>query len=404
MKSSLEGLIVLDLSRVLAGPVCTQILGDLGATIIKVEKPDEGDDTRRWGPPYLKDSSNQNTHESAYYLSCNRNKKSVTVDISKPEGQKIILELASKSDVLIHNFKVGGLEKYRLGYDTLHPKYPRLIYTAISGFGQTGPLAFEPGYDLMAQAMGGIMAHTGAESGEPTKAGVALVDVMTGLYAAIGTLAAIQSRTQTGLGQMVDVALLDVTLASMTNIAQYYLTSGQVPKRYGNAHSTIVPYQSFEALDGHIIIAVGNDHQFERLAKALKKDDWAQSVKFKHNADRVQNREELTSLISKVVVQKTVAHWMSLFQEIDIPASPVNSIDKVFAIEQVQHRGMEIKMPHAQTEKEISLVGSPLHLSETPVSYRLSPPTLGQHTNEVLSRFLGIGAQDLADLRAKKII
>ncbi len=404
MTSSLEGIVVLDLSRVLAGPVCTQILGDLGATIIKIEKPDKGDDTRQWGPPFLKDAQGNNTHESAYYLSCNRNKKSVTVDISKAEGQNIILRLAAKADILIHNFKVGGLEKYGLGYTQIHEKFPSLIYTAISGFGQTGPLAHEPGYDLMAQAMGGLMGHTGADGAEPTKAGVALVDVMTGLYAAIGTLAALNSRHQTGKGQLVDVALLDVTLASMTNLAQFYLTSGQAPKRYGNAHATIVPYQSFEALDGHMVVAVGNDHQFARFAKALGKDSWAQDPLFMHNDARVANRDVLVPMISSVLLQKTVADWVDIFQKIDVPAAPVNSIDKVFAIDQIQHRGMEIKMPHPAAPHDISLVGSPLHLSDTPVSYRACPPTLGENTQDVLTTFLNLTPADLADLRAKKII
>ena len=404
MKSSLEGIVVLDLSRVLAGPVCTQILGDLGATIIKIEKPQEGDDTRRWGPPYLKDKDRNDTNESAYYLCCNRNKKSVTVDISKPEGQKIILGLAAKADILIHNFKVGGLEKYGLGYDALHKLYPRLIYTAISGFGQTGPLSSEPGYDLMAQAMGGIMGHTGPIEGEPTKAGIAIVDVMTGLYAAIGTLAALNSRQQTNLGQLVDVALLDVTLAAMTNIAQYFLTSGNVPKRYGNAHATIVPYQSFEASDGHMVIAVGNDHQFARLCKSLGHPEWSEDERFVHNDRRVEHRDILVSLISKVLLQKPLKYWITLFQDVDVPAAPVNSIDKVFEIDQIQHRGMEIKMPHPSTTSDISLIGSPLNLSNTPVSYRLPPPLMGADTDDVLAELLGMDAAELNELRDKKII
>lgn len=404
MKSSLEGLVVLDLSRVLAGPFCTQILGDLGATVIKIEKPDEGDDTRRWGPPFLKDTGEKDTQESAYYLSCNRNKKSVTVDISKPEGQKIIRYLAQKSDILIHNFKVGGLEKYGLGYEALHKDFPRLIYTAITGFGQSGPLASEPGYDLMAQAMGGLMGHTGPENGEPTKAGVALVDIMTGLYAAIGTLSALHAREKTGMGQMVDVALLDVTLASMTNLAQYYLTSGHAPKRYGNAHATIVPYQSFKTKDGHMVIAVGNDHQFARMSKAMGTPEWADDSRFFHNDARVANRDILIPLMEKIIATQTSAHWVDLFQAVDIPAAAVNSIDKVFEIDQIQHRGMEISMDHVTSGQKISLVGSPLHLSETPVTYRAAPPVMGQDTDDVLRTFLGMGPQDLAALRAQKII
>ena len=404
MPSSLDGIRVLDLSRVLAGPIATQILGDLGAEIIKIEKPGEGDDTRQWGPPFLKNAGGADTQESAYYLSCNRNKKSVTVDISKPEGQKIIHALAAKSDVLIHNFKVGGLDKYGLGFEAMHAKHPHLIYTAISGFGQDGPLASEPGYDLMAQAMGGLMGHTGAEGADPTKAGVALVDVMTGLYAAIGTLAALRARDKTGKGQMVDLALLDVTLASMTNIAQYYLTSGKAPKRFGNAHATIVPYQSFEAKDGHMVIAIGNDHQFRKFAGALGKAEWADDARFAHNSARVANRDVLVPLIADVLVAKSVDEWVALMRDIDVPAAPVNSIDKVFDIDQIQSRGMEIEMSHPQSPSPIKLVGSPFHLSGTPVSYRLPPPVMGSHTAEVLTVLTGLSQAELADLQAKKVI
>ncbi len=404
MRSSLDGLRVLDLSRVLAGPVCTQILGDLGAEILKIEKPNEGDDTRQWGPPFLKDKDGNDTAESAYYLSCNRNKKSITVDITKPEGQKIIHGLATKSDILIHNFKVGGLDKYGLGFEAMHKAHPHLIYTAISGFGQDGPLASEPGYDLMAQAMGGLMGHTGAENQDPTKAGVALVDIMTGLYAAIGTLAALNARSATGKGQLVDLALLDVTLASMTNIAQYYLTSGKVPKRFGNAHATIVPYQSFEAKDGHMVIAVGNDHQFRKFADALGQTTWADDARFAHNSARVANRETLVPMIADILSRKTVDEWVALMQDIDVPAAPVNSIDKVFAIPQIQSRGMEIEMAHPDSNAPVKLVGSPFHLSETPISYRLPPPVMGQHTAETLTFLLGLSSSELADLQAKKVI
>lgn len=404
MPSSLEGLRVLDLSRVLAGPVCTQILGDLGADIIKIEKPGEGDDTRNWGPPYLKDKDGNDTHESAYYLSANRNKRSVAIDITKPEGQRLIHALAVKCDVLIHNFKVGGLEKYGLGFETMHAMHPHLIYTAISGFGQEGPLATEPGYDLMAQAMGGLMGHTGGPDQDPTKAGVALVDVMTGLYAAIGTLAALHAREKNGKGQMVDLALLDVTLASMTNIAQYYLTSGNPPKRYGNAHASIVPYQAFEGSDGHMVIAVGNDHQFKKFAAHIGKPEWADDARFARNDSRVKNREILIPLIQDILKAKTVAQWVEEFRAIDIPCAPVNSIDQVFAIDQIQARGMEIEMPHPQSPAPIKLVGSLFHLSATPVSYRLPPPVLGQHTEAVLHATLGLTDNELADLKAKKII
>lgn len=398
MPSSLKGLRVLDLSRVLAGPVCTQILGDLGADIIKIEKPGAGDDTRRWGPPFLTDENGKDTAESAYYLSCNRNKRSVAIDISKPEGQAIIRRLAHESDILIENFKVGGLEKYGLGYDQLKNDNPALIYCAISGFGQNGPLASEPGYDFMAQAMGGFMSATGAVDGEPMKAGVAIVDVMTGLYAAIGILSALHHRDQTGIGQMVDLALFDVTLASMTNLAQYYLTSGAVAARYGNAHSTIVPYQAFAAKDGHIVIAVGNDTQFARLAKLLGQD-WAHDPHFATNTSRVRNRAALVPKIARLIAEKETAHWVQALRDIDVPVGPVNTMEQAFAEPQATARDMTIAMPHPVGEN-IQLVGSPLKLSATPVDYALPPPMLGQHTETVLRDILKLSDKDLGDLRA----
>lgn len=404
MPSSLEGLRILDLSRVLAGPVATQMLGDLGAEVIKIEKPGEGDDTRNWGPPFLKDANGNNTRESAYYLSANRNKKSVTIDISKPEGQKLIHALAARSDILIHNFKPGGLEKYGLGFDAMHAAHPHLIYVAISGFGQTGPLASEPGYDLLAQAMGGLMGHTGAADQPPTKAGVALVDVMTGLHAVIGALAALHAREKTGKGQLVDLALLDVTLASMTNIAQYFLTSGKAPKRFGNAHATIVPYQSFEAKDGHMVVAVGNDHQFRKFTGILGAPEWADDPRFSHNDARVEHRDILVPMIADILATRTVDDWVSLCRDLDVPAAPVNSIDQVFEMDQIKARGMEIEMPHPQSKAPIKLVGSPLNLSDAPISYRLPPPTMGQHTDDILTSLLKLSPDELADLKAKKII
>lgn len=399
MSSSLKGLRVLDLSRVLAGPVCTQILGDLGADILKIEKPGSGDDTRRWGPPFLKDKNGKDTAESAYYLSCNRNKRSVAIDIATPEGQAVIKRLTQESDILIENFKVGGLEKYGLGYADLKKDNPALIYCAISGFGQNGPLSSEPGYDFMAQAMGGFMAATGAIDGEPMKAGVAIVDVMTGLYAAIGILAALQHREKTGEGQMVDLALFDVTLASMTNLAQYYLTSGTVAARYGNAHSTIVPYQAFAAKDGHIVIAVGNDTQFSRLAHALGQD-WAEDPHFATNTSRVKNRAALTPKIARLIAEQDMAHWVQLFRDIDVPVGPVNTMEQAFAEPQAHARDMTISLPHPVTGAPIDLVGSPLKLSATPVAYTLAPPTVGQHTDEVLKEILKLSDKELGDLKA----
>lgn len=404
MTSSLDGLRVLDLSRVLAGPVCTQILGDLGAEIIKIERPGAGDDTRAWGPPFLKDDNGNDTAESAYYLSCNRNKKSLTVDISKPEGQKIIRALMAKSDIVIENFKVGGLEKYGLGYEQIKGEFPKIIYCAISGFGQNGPLAPEPGYDFLAQAMGGLMSATGEVDGSPMKAGVALSDVMTGLYAAIGILAALNHRHQTGFGQMVDVSLLDVTLASMTNLAQYYLTSGNVAPRQGNAHATIVPYQTFGTKDGHIVIAIGNDAQFKLFCRHIGQADWTDDARFRKNKDRVKNRDALTAMISADIKNKTTEQWMALFREADIPAAPVQKMDDVFAMEQIAARNMNISLPHQASASPVHLVGSPLKLSASPVTYRAAPPTLGQDTDDVLRTILNLKDGDIRALKDKGIV
>jgi crotonobetainyl-CoA:carnitine CoA-transferase CaiB-like acyl-CoA transferase len=404
MTGALSGIRVLDLSRVLAGPSCTQMLGDLGAEILKIEKPGEGDDTRGWGPPYLKDAGGADTTESAYYLSCNRNKKSLAIDIKTPEGQALIHRLLEKSDILIENFKTGGLDKYGLGYAQLKDKYPALIYTSITGFGQTGPLSAEPGYDLLAQAMSGLMSVTGVPDGEPMKAGVALSDIMTGMMAAVGTLAALQSRERTGKGQMVDVALLDTTLSSLTNLAQYYLTSGQPAPRYGNAHSTIVPYQAFEAADGHLVVAVGNNSQFAHFAAFLGHAEWAQDPRFAKNPDRLENRAVLVPMITEALKTKPVAHWVEGLNAASVPCGPVQTMDQVFAMEQVTARGMKIEMEHPYAPAPVSLVGSPLHLSGTPVAYRLPPPPCGFHTADVLKEILEMNEAEISALKQNKVI
>lgn len=403
MSGALSHIKVIDLSRVLAGPACTQILGDLGADIIKIERPGQGDDTRKWGPPFLKDGAGNETVESAYYLSANRNKRSVAVDITTAEGQAVIHRLLESADVLIENFKTGGLEKYGLGYEQLRAKYPRLVYCSITGFGQTGPLATEPGYDFLAQAMGGLMAITGVPDGEPMKAGVALSDVMTGLYAAIGILAALQSREQTGEGQMVDLALLDCTVAGLTNIAQYYLTAGTLAPRLGNAHSTIVPYQAFAASDGHVIIAVGNDTQFARLAAFIGHAEWIADTRFATNSARVKNRDTLVPLIAATLAAHPVAHWVAAFQDIDVPVAPVNDMAQAFAMGQTQARAMRIEMQHPQNPAPVALVGSPLKLSATPVTYRHAPPPCGHDTDAVL-RSYGLDDDAIAALRQKGIV
>lgn len=397
-KKSLDGLRVLDLSRVLAGPYCTQILGDLGAEIIKIEKPGAGDDTRFWGPPFLKDRDGKDTTESAYYLSANRNKKSVAIDMKTEGGRRLIRELLKKSDILIQNFKTGGLDAYGLGYDQLKEEYPHLIYCAITGFGLDGPLAYEAGYDYIAQAMGGLMACTGDADGEPMKVGVALSDIITGLNAAIGILAALHHREKTGKGQLVDVALVDCTLAALTNIAQYYLTSGQCAPRLGNAHSTIVPYQVFEAQDGFIVIAVGNDGQFRRFCDFIKKPEWAGDERFARNSARVINREILVPQIRNIVAGQPMQYWLEGLKKADVPCGPVNTMDKVFAMDQVRHRKMEIAMNHSYAPQPVRLVGNPIKLSDTPAEYNLPPPVLGEHTQEVLEKFLGLGADEIAGL------
>lgn len=401
---ALEGLRVTDLSRVLAGPYCTQILGDMGAEIIKIEKPGAGDDTRGWGPPYLQDSLGHDTTESAYYLSCNRNKQSIAVDISTREGQEIIHALLEKSDILIENFKAGSLAKYRLDYESLKERHPHLIYASITGFGQNGPLAGEPGYDFLAQAMGGLMAITGTPDGEPMKAGVALSDIMTGLNAAIGILAALNYRHKTGKGQHIDVALLDTTISAMSNIAQYYLTSGNLAPRLGNAHSTIVPYQVFEAADGHIIIAVGNNGQFDRLCQSLGQPDWATDERFTTNSARVKNRAILAPMIAAVISTRSVDEWVELFHASDVPCGPVNTMDKAFEMDQVKARDMVIHMKHSLRDQDIDLVGNPIKMSETPVRYNLPPPVCGEHTDDILRKIINLDSASIQALKDKKII
>jgi crotonobetainyl-CoA:carnitine CoA-transferase CaiB-like acyl-CoA transferase len=407
--SSLQHIRVVDLSRVLAGPTCTQILGDLGADIIKIERPDSdegrgGDETRFWGPPFVEDEQGNETTESAYYLCANRNKRSVAIDISKPEGQEIVHKLLESADVLVHNFKAHGLDKYGLGYDDIHKRHPHIIYCAISGFGQDGPLSREPGYDFLVQALGGLMASTGEPDGQPMKVGVALSDIMTGLYSVIGILAALHARNETGKGQLVDLSLLDCTIAGMANIAQYYLTSGNLAPRLGNAHSTIVPYQAFETSDGHVIVAIGNDRQFKRFAGALNHPEWAEDERFKTNSDRVRHREELVPLIIEEMKTKTTDQWVKLLQEIDVPGGPVNTMDQTFAMDQVKHRKMQVALDHPLSPAPVQLIGSPLKLSETPVTYKKAPPTLGQHNHEILSELLNFSEEEITKLRDAGII
>ncbi|WP_457792673.1 CaiB/BaiF CoA transferase family protein [Pseudomonas syringae] len=407
MMGALSHIRVLDLSRVLAGPWAGQILADLGADVIKVERPGCGDDTRAWGPPFLKDAAGHNTSEAAYYLSANRNKQSVTIDFTRPEGQKLVRELAAKSDIVIENFKVGGLAAHGLDYASLKAINPRLIYCSITGFGQSGPYATRPGYDFMIQALGGLMSLTGLPEGEegagPVKVGVALTDILTGLYSTTAILAALAHRDQSDVGQHIDMALLDVQVACLANQAMNYLTTGVAPERLGNAHPNIVPYQSFPTADGDLILTVGNDSQFRKFAKVAGQSQWADDPRFLTNTLRVAHRAELIPLIRQVTVFKATAQWVAVLEAVGVPCAPVNDLAKVFADPQVVARGLAIELPHALGGK-VPQVASPIRLSETPVEYRRAPPMLGEHTAVVLEELLGLGGDEVASLRAAGVL
>jgi crotonobetainyl-CoA:carnitine CoA-transferase CaiB-like acyl-CoA transferase len=403
MSGALSHIRVLDLSRILAGPWAGQLLADLGAEVIKIEQPGKGDDTRGWGPPYLKDAAGQDTSEAAYFLSANRGKRSVTIDIASPEGQRLVRELAARSDILLENFKVGGLRKYGLDYESLRVVHPGLIYCSITGFGQTGPYASRPGYDFMIQAMGGLMSVTGDPEGEPQKVGVALADVMTGLYATIGVLAALAHRERSGEGQHIDLALLDVQVATLANQAMNYLASGVAPRRLGNAHPNIVPYQVFATADGHIIVAVGNDSQFARYCALLGRPELVADSRFATNRARVANRAELVPLLEEGMRTRASADWLAALESVNIPCGPINTLDRVFADPQVGHRGMRFDLPHPSAGT-VPQVANPIRYSATPIDYDRPPPTLGQDTDAVLSELLGLSAAQLAELRASGTI
>jgi len=398
---------VLDLSRILAGPWAAQMLGDFGAEVIKVERPGVGDDTRGWGPPYVKDANGNDTTDSTYCLSANRNKESVTIDFTKPEGQKLVRDLAAKSDVVIENFKVGGLKKYGLDYASLKPINPGLIYCSITGFGQTGPYAPRAGYDFLIQGLGGLMSFTGHADGEPgggpMKVGVALADIMTGMYASTAILAALTHRAETGVGQYIDLGLLDVQVGVLSNQAMNYLHTGKLPKRMGNAHPNVVPYQDFPTDDGYMILALGNDGQFARLAQAIDKPEWADDPRFSTNAQRVNNRDILISALSDITRSRTTKEWISLFERLGVPCGPINNLEQVFDDPQVVARNMQISMHHPRYG-DMPLVANPIRLSETPVQYRNAPPALGEHTVEVLNRLLGIDPEQLNQLHQDKIV
>jgi crotonobetainyl-CoA:carnitine CoA-transferase CaiB-like acyl-CoA transferase len=402
MPGALSHIRVLDLSRVLAGPWAGQILGDLGAEVIKVERPGSGDDTRHWGPPYVKDANGNDSREAAYFQSANRNKQSLTLDFTQPEGQRLVRELVQNCDVLLENFKVGGLAAYGLDYASLKAINPRLIYCSITGFGQDGPYAKRAGYDFMIQGLGGLMSLTGKPDGEdgagPMKVGVALTDILTGLYATVGVLAALNQREQSDLGQHIDVALLDVQVACLANQAMNYLNTGVSPKRLGNAHPNIVPYQDFPSADGNFIIAVGNDGQFRKLCEVAGLSALADDPRFASNKARVAHRSELIPLLRQATVFKTTAEWVTLLETAGVPCGPINDLAQVFADPHVQARGLRLDLPNS-LGSTTPQVASPLRLSETPVTYRNAPPLLGEHTEQVLSRYLNLSAEQINALR-----
>ncbi len=398
----LNGIRVLDLSRVLAGPYCTMVLGDLGAEVIKVEAP-EGDETRGWGPPFT-------GGESAYYLCVNRNKRGMVVDFKTEEGREILRGLVKQSDVLVENFRPGTLARVSLDFESVSVINPTLIYCSITGFGQTGPLREKPGYDFMIQAMGGLMSFTGERDGEPMKVGVAVADLFAGQNAVIAILAALQARTQTGKGQHLDISLFDSQLGMLANVASNYLVSGNLPKRYGNAHANIVPYQSFQASDAWFVVAVGNDKQFEKLREVIgstgmlrDNSELVNDPRFRLNSERVKNREDLIAVLKPTFLEKTASEWLSMLEIAGIPCGPIKTLDKVFAEPQVEAREMLIHMEHSEIG-DLRLVGSPLKFSDTPVDYRLPPPRLGEHTEEVLRELLGYTAEQIYNLQSRDVI
>ncbi|WP_114858004.1 CaiB/BaiF CoA transferase family protein [Azospirillum brasilense] len=400
MPGPLSHVRVLELSRVLAGPWAAQTLADLGADVIKVERPGAGDDTRAWGPPWAGE-------ESAYFLSTNRGKRSITIDFERPEGQELVRKLAAQADVVIENFKVGGLVKYGLDYDSLKAINPGLVYCSITGFGQDGPYAKRAGYDFMIQGMGGLMSITGQPDSEagggPVKVGVAVTDVFTGLYATIGVLGALAHRDRTGEGQWVNLALLDVQVAVLANQAMNYLVGGKAPQRLGNAHPNIVPYQAFATLDGHIILAVGNDGQFAKFCQVAGRPELAQDPRYATNPARVANRKELVPILELLLEQRTSRDWLSALEAVGVPCGPINDVSQVFADPHVQARHIHQDLPHP-TAGTVPTVASPIRYSATPIEHTVAPPTLGQHTDAVLGEALGLCAADIAALREKGVV
>ena len=396
----LAGLRVLDLTRVLAGPTCTQMLGDLGAEVIKIEKPGSGDDTRGFAPPFM-----PGTRESAYFTGANRNKRSVTVDIAKPEGQALVKQLLASCDILAENFKVGALAKYGLGYEQVHREFPRVIYCSITGFGQTGPYAPRPGYDSLVQAMGGVMSLTGEPEGLPQKVGIPVADVFAGLYGCIGILAALRHRDLTGIGQQVDIGMLDTHAAWLANQGMNYLATGENPARLGNQHPNIVPYQVFPTKDGFMVLSVGNDPTFVRFCQNTDLEHLLTDERFATNAARVANRQLVTDTLAPVMKIRTTTEWVDKLEALKIGCGPINTLKEVFADPQVQARGVVVEMPREGAEGgRVQVIANPVRLSETPANYRISPPLLGEHTDEVLGEVLGLGADEIAGLRERGVV
>ncbi|MGG1944045.1 CaiB/BaiF CoA-transferase family protein [Trinickia sp. NRRL B-1857] len=404
---ALSHLRVLDLTRVLAGPWCAQTLADLGADVIKLERPGAGDDTRHWGPPYLKTPDGADTREAAYYLCANRNKRSITVDIATPEGQKIVRELAATSDVVLENYKVGQLKKYGLDYESLKAIKPDLVYCSVTGFGQTGPLAERAGYDFIVQGMGGFMSITGERDtlpgGGPQKAGVAIADLMTGMYATVAVLAALAHRDRTGEGQAIDMALLDVQVAMLANVASNYLIGGKAPQRWGNAHQNIVPYQAFQTSDSWIIVAVGNDGQFRKFVEVGGRPELADDERFATNPERVRYRDVLVPIVADMVRTRSKREWIEALEAAGVPCGPINDLGEVFDDAQVQARGLRVEAQHP-SGATAPLVRNPIRMSATPPEVRSAPPTLGEHTEAVLRDVLGYGEAAIAQLRGKSVI
>ncbi len=407
MPGPLSHLTILDLSRVLAGPWCTQLLADLGATVIKVERPGVGDDTRAWGPPYLKDEGGRDTGEAAYYLSCNRGKLSVAVDFTTSDGQRIVRDLARQSDVLVENYKVGGLAQYGLDYATIAAASPRLVYASITGFGQNGPYADRAGYDFIIQGMSGFMSVTGERDdlpgGGPQKAGIAITDLMTGMFATVAIQAALAHRDRTGKGQWIDTCLFDSAVAMMAVMNLNYLVTGTPPGRAGNAHQNIVPYEAFACADGHVILAVGNDAQFAKFCEAADRRSWAADARFAKNADRVRHRAILVPLVAEVMRTRTQYAWLAALEALGVPCGPINRIDQVFADPQIAARGLRMDLSHPSAGS-VPQVGMPIRFSVTPAEYGRPPPLLGEHTAKVLRERLALDPAAIAALAARGVI